>query len=268
MFRCARLFFLERSVVSKRGLLCLFQQPESCSASLECPRTRGYVQIQVKTEVAGCKYSALLIESSEIFYISAIPYMEAGNLTHCKMLRNSKTSSLESLNLNPTLIEAIRISWATPGLFSPVRVGIELVHELTSAVLGYNNPTLKAIEEAYEVFGPNRRVSCILSLGTGPVSTPAVSKDGDVPIQKIAEDTETTAEHLKRRYASLQVYFRLSVNRNLDCESPSKAIEYQAGTVTARTSDYLETYDVCETLERCLISSQKASHTTMEHLCK
>jgi hypothetical protein len=186
-------------------------------------------------------------------------------MTHCRMLRSYGP---EDSSLNPTLVEAISIVWATPGVFSPVRVGAELVQELISAVNGYNNPTLKAVEEAYEAFGPDRRVSCLLNLGTGMVSTPSSGTDGHVRAQAIARETETTAEDLKKRYAGLQIYFRLSVNRRIDSGFPSDVTEEQAGVVSALTSCYLETHDVCETVERCLISSRKASHTTMEHLCQ
>jgi hypothetical protein len=169
---------------------------------------------------------------------------------------------------NPTLIEAISIAWATPGVFSPVRVGTELVQELLSAVNRYNNPTLKAIEEAHETFGPDLRVSCLLNLGTGLLSTPGPATEGTDHVQMIARETESTAEDLKKRYAGLQIYFRLSVDRNLNSGFTSEATEIQAGEISSCATHYLETHDVCETVDRCLISSQKASHTTIGHLCQ
>ena len=184
-------------------------------------------------------------------------------MAHCRMLRSHGP---EDSSHNPTLIEAISIAWATPGVFSPVRVGAELVQELISAVNGYNNPALKAVEEAYEAFGPERRVSCLLSLGTGVLSAP--STEVHERVQMIVRETETTAEDLKKRYSGLQIYFRLSVDRNFDSGFTSGVTEEQAGVISSSASEYLEKHDVCETVEQCLISSRKASHTTMEHLCQ
>ena len=182
------------------------------------------------------------------------------------MLRNY--DSVHS-SYNPTIIEAIRIAWATPGLFSSIRVGPTLMQEvLISAVNSVNNPTSKAVEEAHDAFGKDRRVSCLVSLGTGKPIIRSLSTGGLDPDQMVARDTETTAEQLKRRYTGLGIYFRLSVDRGLDFRGGSLDIEGNAGKIISCTSGYLETHDTSEVLDRCIRSSQQAGHVPLENLCQ
>jgi hypothetical protein len=134
---------------------------------------------------------------------SSILFMSAVNMTNCRMLRSydSRHSSY-----NPTIIEAISIAWATPGLFEPVRVGAEhSQEELISAVDGYNNPTIQAIKEAYEAFGKDKRVCFLLSLGPGRAPLRSLGVDKPSIAEKTIRDTESTADQLRRRYSCLQV---------------------------------------------------------------
>jgi hypothetical protein len=192
--------------------------------------------------------------------------MAAASLSHCRMLRNY--NSVHS-SYNPTIVEAIRIAWATPGLFSSIRVGPDLMQEtLISAVNSVNNPTPKAVEEAHSAFGKDQRVSCLLSLGTGQPVVRWLNTDGLDVDQMVARDTEVTAEQLKRRYTGLGIYFRLSVDRVLDFRNGSQDIEENAGMVISCASSYMETHDASEILDHCLRSSHQASHITVENLCE
>ncbi len=56
----------------------------------------------------------------------------------------------------PTFFKAIKI--AGPGGFSP---------DYVDAGLGFNNPTKEVRDEAKELFGPNRRIGMLVSIGTG-----------------------------------------------------------------------------------------------------
>jgi hypothetical protein len=187
-------------------------------------------------------------------------------MTRCRMLRSYDSGHA---SYNPTLIEAFRIAWADPGLFSSIRVGSELMQEeLVSAVDGYNNPTPQAVEEAYRAFGKDQRVCFLLSLGTGRAATQSLNTDSGTLGQVIARDTESTAEQLKKRYSRLHIYFRLSVDRNLNFRSASQPIEQMVGDISSLTSSFLETHDASDVLDCCLRSSYQASHITTEGLCK
>jgi predicted acylesterase/phospholipase RssA len=198
---------------------------------------------------------------------SSIPYMSAVNMTNCRILRSYKS---RHSSYDPTIIEAICISWAIPGLFEPVRVGPEhMREELISAVDGYNNPTMQAIKEVYEAFGRDKRVCFLLSLGSGRSSLRSLSLDRSSIAQDTVRDTESTADQLQRRYSCLKIYFRLSVDQNLECATgPGLVIQERLEVINAHTSAYLETHDASEALDRCIGCSHQARYVTTEHLCK
>jgi hypothetical protein len=138
---------------------------------------------------------------------------------------------------------------------------------LMGAVNSANNPTLQAVEEAHNAFGKDQRVCCLLSLGNGKPLIHPLSAGGLNVDEMIARDTEATAEQLKMRYAELGIYFRMSMDRNVDFGTACEAIELRAGRISSYTSSYLETHDASVVLDDCLRSSQHASHITMESLC-
>ena len=170
---------------------------------------------------------------------------------------------------NPTIMEAIQIAWANPGFFSPVRVGVALMQDnLISAVDGYSNPTYQAVKEAYEVFGGNTQMCCLLSLGVGKPMVRSMSIDRQDLLQTAVRDTETMAEQLGRRYSRLQVYFRLSADRNLEFGGVAVPVDNRLAKIVAYTSTYLETNAASTAMSLCIKSSRKAGHTTIEQLCK
>jgi hypothetical protein len=192
--------------------------------------------------------------------------MAAADMTHCRMLRSYDSGHSSH---NPTIIEAISIAWANPGLFSSVRIGPNLLQEeLVSAVDGCSNPTLQAVEEAHKAFGKDQKVACLLSLGTGKSGNRSLTTNGAQLAQMIARDTERTAEQVKRRYAGLQIYFRLSVDQSIDLGAAPQTIQQSAGRISSYTLSYLETHDVSEILDGCLRSSYQASHVTVENMCQ
>ncbi|KIM26364.1 hypothetical protein M408DRAFT_50543, partial [Serendipita vermifera MAFF 305830] len=87
------------------------------------------------------------------------------SISGCRMFRNYKS---KRSSYNPTIVEAVRATWATPGLFSSVFTGNgPQQEEIISAVNGFNNPTLQAVQEAREIYGTGKAVSAFLSLGNG-----------------------------------------------------------------------------------------------------
>ena len=182
-------------------------------------------------------------------------------MASCRMLRSY---SARHLSYNPTIIEAISIAWATPGLFAPVRVGAEIMQEeLISAVDGFNNPTIQAVKEVHEAFGKDQRMSCLLSLGVGRPSDRSLNANGHHIAQRTIRDTEGTADHLRRLYAGLQIYFRFSVDRRLDSETSQLDPR-----LASHTAAYLDIADVTHALNRCVRSSLDVSNITIEHLCE
>jgi len=99
--------------------------------------------------------------------------------------------------------------------------------EFVDAALGCNNPTKQLINEAIKEFGPESRVGCILSLGTGQPKVAGFQKPSRFQkmlpldlievLKRIATDTEVIAREMENRYHSCSdLYHRLNVDRGLD----------------------------------------------------
>lgn len=202
---------------------------------------------------------AVLRRENLTFSLSSIGYSSSG-INGFRVFRNYES---RQSSYNPTIIEAVRVAWATPGLFSPIRVGISIQEELVSAVNGFSNPTLEAVREAELVFGKDRTVSTVLSLGVGRrLSIP--SSEG-AAIQ-IAQETELTAENFQRRFGMLGIYFRFSVDQIL--EKQGADLETHFASVTAYTREYLAGDTVNRSLDSYLKTSGHTSTTSLDRFCE
>jgi len=191
--------------------------------------------------------------------------MAAANLGHCRLFRNYES---RQASFNPTIIEAIKVVWATPGLFPPVPIGLGfLQEELVSAASGFNNPALEVIKEAHQVFGSDASISCLMSLGAGRAAISAVGSDGNTSVktlEQLAMDCENTADEVQRRLGRLGIYFRFSVDHGLDFDTPSSSI----GKIAAHTAQYLLGDQVSSRLDACIVSAEQESRVTLEQLCR
>ncbi|CAG7851691.1 SubName: Full=Uncharacterized protein {ECO:0000313/EMBL:CCA68726.1} [Serendipita indica DSM 11827] len=194
----------------------------------------------------------------------AIGYLSTANIAACRLLRNYPTRSAP---VNMTIAQAIKLAWATPGLFSPVFVGPDESRgeNLISSVNGYNNPTLVAIKEAFDLFGPDARVSCLLSLGSGKAavrSLGATESDVYSTLEQLAVDCEATAEEVQRRIGSLGVYSRFSVERGLEFIRSEDGVN----GILSHTKIYLEGDAVSAAMDNCLRTAEFPSAVTLEQL--
>lgn len=180
----------------------------------------------------------------------------------CRMFRNYQSRHPSH---NPTIIEAVQAAWATPGLFASIRIGTAPMQEqLVSAVNGFNNPALQAITEAQEVLRSEKPISSILSLGsikTGSFSTSPM----DVAI-RAAQETEATAENLQRRFGTLGIYFRFSVENIVEKEYLN--LEAHFDMITANTREYLAGDIVSHLFDSYMKVSEHTSTITLDRLRK
>ena len=70
------------------------------------------------------------------------------------------------LNLDFTVVEAVRATTAVPAFFKPARVGHVIPTSYFDIKLRSNNPTQYVIDMARELYG-DRPISCLMSLGSG-----------------------------------------------------------------------------------------------------
>ena len=240
--RSAKLEEVSKELLSKRGLSYV-------------TRLRGETKLATQCKV--CVLLTKWFNNFISFTSSSVCYMSAINLGPCLMLRNYASRHAA---YNPTIVEAIRIAWATPGIFSSVHIGPTFMkEEFVSAVNGTNNPTFEAIKEVNEVFGGQSRISCLLSLGAGKLIN--LSANAENMLEQTAQDTEGTARELQMCLEKLGVYFRFSVDRGLESHHS------QLGLVVSHTSVYLNDSAVSQKLEECVDALKYLNGVALEQLC-
>ncbi|KIM20866.1 hypothetical protein M408DRAFT_81414, partial [Serendipita vermifera MAFF 305830] len=95
----------------------------------------------------------------------ALYVANSADLNHPQVFR---TYSSRGSSLNPTILEAICATMALPSYFLPVKIGpLRRQQSFVGGVLGSNNPTRMLLEEASKLYGKDRRVAQIISLGCG-----------------------------------------------------------------------------------------------------
>ena len=182
-------------------------------------------------------------------------------------------------NDNCFIWEAARATTAAVTFFKSIRIcgpdGIS--EEFTDGGLKWNNPIKVVIEEGKRVFGPERRVACVVSIGTGHRSAVGLAdadwyqallpKNAIDLLQKLALDCEDKAIECEKQYGQLPgLYYRFSVEHGL--ENVSLADWKLLSEVKTHTKAYLEMPLVEGKLNQLVdvLRSRNASITTAQ-LC-
>lgn len=114
-----------------------------------------------------------------------------------------------------TVIDAARATCAATLFFPPAMVQIKPHLRVTylDGSLGYSNPTGLAVEEAEHIWGPDRKIGCIVSIGTG--ISPYVHFEGnELTLARILldlfADCRSVHENMDSRFGGMQkrIYFR------------------------------------------------------------
>jgi hypothetical protein len=193
-------------------------------------------------------------------HISALCYSPTARLDSYKFFRNYQ--SPQQITQDVTVIEAVRATWASPGMLPPLSIGPEGREEtVMSAGNVFANPVREAFKEAYNVFGAKARVSCILSLGSGFGGVMAFD-DGKNIAQSTRMDCERVAREVGQALAKLNVYYRLSVDRGLERWGPFIT---DFGAMKSHVDDYLGR-DV--DLDQFITASTKAGSVSMDRICE
>ncbi|KAJ7302628.1 acyl transferase/acyl hydrolase/lysophospholipase [Mycena albidolilacea] len=122
--------------------------------------------------------------------------------------------------------EAARATSAAPTFFKRIEINLgRIMQPFIDGGLGCNNPTLMLLKEAKVVF-PNRRLACVVSIGTGQVKPAHIPRPS--PVQRvlprdvvkalaaIATDCEQTNQDMLGRFAETPgVYFRFNVEQGM-----------------------------------------------------
>lgn len=176
----------------------------------------------------------------------------------------------ENSTYNCKIWEASRATSAAPSYFKSIHIGPKgEEEEFIDAGIGHNNPVKQVHQEALRIFPQNRKISCIVSIGTGQTA-PVVCDDTKLKnkflhlsvieaIAKVVTDCEKTAEEMELYFRdSKDQYFRFNVDRGLDqicLQEWDKLNE-----VRTYTNGYLRTSQVSTQIDKvvtALVASKK-----------
>ncbi|KAG6898959.1 hypothetical protein C0993_002268 [Termitomyces sp. T159_Od127] len=107
---------------------------------------------------AGFSEDVLMQENNPLCrsFVVALP---SANITP-RIFRTYQVNANQSYNC--TIMQAVRATTATPGLFKPVSITSGGIPEtFIGAGVRYGNPTKLALDEAFTVFGPFQPVACL-----------------------------------------------------------------------------------------------------------
>jgi hypothetical protein len=177
----------------------------------------------------------------------------AATLANINHPRAFRTYSARGSSLNPTIIEAVCATMAVPLLFSPVKIGPRPRQQsFVGGAHGANNPTREILKEASTLFGPNRRVAQVLSLGSGlprviSAEPSADDEGGHRLLKEIATDCEMVAQELSTRLYTIDAYLRLNVDRGMEFGTMTDWNELSS--IESHTATYIATATVTGALD-------------------
>jgi hypothetical protein len=159
-------------------------------------------------------------------------------------------------SLNPTIVEAICATMATPSHFSPIKIGPRGRQQIfIGGPHGAYNPTRELLKEASAIFGKEKLIAQIISLGCGRAHVPSmernlISEDVDRSVQDMAADCDTVDKELSTRFDDLEAYLRLNVERGMENLVMNKWDDL--GPIETHTSAYIETAEISGSLDASL----------------
>jgi hypothetical protein len=150
---------------------------------------------------------------------------------------------------------------AIPSYFVPVKTG-RSQKNFIGGVLGANNPTSELLKEAGMVFGNERRVAQIISIGCGipPVLSLQTMTDGAGAsrlLKEIPTECQLVATELAARLYDVDAYLRLSVDKgigNIELDQWG-----MVGDIEMHTACYIESQTVSCALEASLKRLKQSS---------
>jgi hypothetical protein len=150
--------------------------------------------------------------------------------------------------------------------------------------LGFNNPTRQVLEEGFSEFGEKRRVSLILSLGSGrPAVLSRTPNLDDLRslLMCVALDCERVAGELSAQLSGIKAYLRMDADQGMENIKMTAWHEAALGSIMAQADVYLHKpaiktdIDICSKLLQEgsgeislaeLSASRPSERSTLSHL--
>jgi hypothetical protein len=153
----------------------------------------------------------------------------------------------------------------TPSYFSPINIGPRGRHQVfIGSPRGANNPTRELLKEASVVFGKEKLVAQIISLGCGHSYIPSMEKNSNPKgdsrlVQEMAADCEAVEKELSTRLCDMDEYLRLNMERGT--ENVLMNQWHDLGPIEIHTNAYVETAEISQIIESSLRRLQGSTGT-------
>ena len=203
--------------------------------------------------------------------------MPARNMEYPRRFRTYPVRALASANCE--IWEAARATSAAPTFFKRIAIsdGGGAKEEFIDGGLGCNNPVIQVLEEARDVFGNDRAVGCLVSIGTGHPGTIGLARPDSFQkflptklidvVKKIATDCEKTANELGTRFRDHETfYYRFNVEHG--AEGISLEEWEKMGELTEHTNAYLHKVAVSKAIDEIVnvLCGRKSTRQTLGNL--
>jgi predicted acylesterase/phospholipase RssA len=209
-------------------------------------------------------------------FVCAVP---ANSMAYPRRFRTYPVRTLASANCR--IWEAARATTAAPTIFKRIAIGEEgqAKEEFIDGGLRCNNPGNQVLEEARSIFGNDRLIRCLVSIGTGHPGTIGLAKPDafqkflptkliDV-LKKIATDCQDISNDLSARFKDLEkFYFRFNVAHG--AEGISLEEWEKMGELTEHTKAYMAEVSVSKAMDEVVDILCKPSNTavTLGSICQ
>lgn len=208
-------------------------------------------------------------------FVCAVP---ANSMAHTRRFRTYRVRKLASANCR--IWEAARATTAAPTFFKRIAIGEEgqAKEEFIDGGLGCNNPATQVLEEARDIFGDDRPVRCLVSIGTGHPGTIGLTKpdafqrilptDLIKVLKRIATNCEDTANGLSARYKDIKgFYFRFNVAHG--AEGISLEEWEKIGELTEHTKAYMSDVSISGAIDDvvAILCGQGEVRLTLGNVC-
>jgi hypothetical protein len=154
---------------------------------------------------------------------------------------------------------------AIPPYFSPIKVGPDGREQtFIGGPRGANNPTRELLREACSIFGEEKLVMQIISLGCGRSLVSPVERNTDtegisLSVQDMVADCETVAKELSTRLCDMDGYLRLDVERGMESLLMDKWDDL--GPIETHTCAYVGTPEISKAVDASLLCLQEGTGT-------
>ncbi|PVF94145.1 FabD/lysophospholipase-like protein [Serendipita vermifera] len=184
------------------------------------------------------------------------PKVRTASVQSCEWFR---TYSSPHSDMECSVVNALCASMALATIFAPVMAGPEYApEEFSGGGLGFNNPTRELLKEAQLAYGGERKLSLILSLGSGRPKELSLDESKNELgaledlIKKLTINCEAVERDISYQLYDVGAYIRLNVNQRLD--NISFHDWSQLGKVTSLTRHYLQTTPVVKLIDGSIIA--------------